>query len=600
MMGRVSAYLITTFALALLAGGCRKTDQAGGNREGGRPQVEDKAVAVDSAGEADPIANPAAVKGGSYATWQGGFPKSLNYWLENSSSAQEISGMLFEPLIDMHSTQEKPIPDLADSWTISDDKKTFTVHVDPRARWSDGQPVTAEDVRFYWDVIMNPKNLTSMYRIGMSRFDRPELKDSLTLVFHAKNVHWGNFWEIAGMVAFPKHLWEKVDFNEQNFEFPVVYGPYRLYEVKKERSVVLQRRNDWWGLAKKWNQHKYNFDYLKYVYIEDQIKTLEAFKKGDLDVFPIYTASIWAEKTRFDQVQKGWIARQRVYNQEPKAYQGIALNMRRPQFQDMRVREALARLINRKLMNEKLMFNEYFMLNSFFPSLYPDNKNPNFPMLEYDPAKARALLTAAGWKPGPDGILKKDGKPFTAVLLTSSPDMRHLNVYVEDLKAVGVDAKIDQVSYSTLVKRMDHQDFDMYWAAFAYDRLIDPEAAWSSKTVDEVASNNYPGVKDKAIDSLIELQKGEFDMEKQHAILRQIDDRLLRIMPYALLWQADHTRLLYWRRFGTPKSVLDKYHRENSIPEYWWSDPAQSKALDEAMAGGKSLPPPETDIHYQD
>ena len=115
-----------------------------------------------------------------------------------------------------------------------------------------------------------------------------------------------------------------------------------------------------------------------------------------------------------------------------------------------------------------------------------------------------------------------------------------------------------------------------------------------------MASNNYPGVKDKVIDSLIEIQKSEFDMEKQHGYLRQIDDRLLAIMPYALLWQADHTRLLYWRRFGTPKYVLDKYHREDFIPVYWWSDPAQSKALDDAMAAGKSLPPLDNDVHYQD
>jgi microcin C transport system substrate-binding protein len=600
MMERVWKLSAITLGLALLATGCRKNEQGGGAREGGRPKVEEKPVAVDSAGEADPIANPDAVKGGTYSTWQGGFPKSLNYWLENSTSAREITGMLFESLIDMHSTQDKPIGNLADAWTISDDKKTFTVHIDPRARWSDGKAVTAEDVQFFWDVIMNPKNLTSAYRVGLGRFDRPELKDSLTLVIKAKTVHWGNFWEIAGMVALPKHVWEKVDFNEQNFEFPVVSGPYKLFDVKKERSVVLQRRNDWWGLAKKWNRHKYNFDYLKYVYIDDQIKTLEAFKKGDIDVYPIYTAAIWAEKSKFDQVLKGWVARQRVYNQEPKAYQGFAINMRRPQFQDVRVREALGRLINRKLMNEKLMFNEYFMLNSYFPSLYPDNKNPHFPMLEYDPAKARALFAAAGWKPGPDGVLKKDGKPFTAVLITHGSDLRHLNVYLEDLKAVGVAASIEQVSFSTLVKRMDHQDFDMYWANFSYDRLIDPEASWSSKTADEVASNNYPGVKDKVIDSLIEIQKSEFDMEKQHGYLRQIDDRLLAIMPYALLWQADHTRLLYWRRFGTPKYVLDKYHREDFIPVYWWSDPAQSKALDDAMAAGKSLPPLDNDVHYQD
>jgi microcin C transport system substrate-binding protein len=603
MIGRLSGLSIAAFGLALLAGGCNKAGQSGGGgggNEGGRPKVEDKPVAVDSAGEADPIANPAAVKGGTYSTWQGGFPKSLNYWLENSSSAHEVSQLMFEPLIDYHSTEDRPVGILADSWTIAEDKKTFTVHLDPRARWSDGHPVLAEDIQFYYDVIMNPKNLTSIFRVGLSRFERPEIKDSLTLVFKAKTVHWANFWEMAGSVAFPKHAWEKLDFNEQNFDFPVVSGPYRIYEVKKERSLVLQRRNDWWGLAKKWNAHKFNFDYLKYVFIDDQLKTLEAFKKGDIDVYPIYTAAIWAEKTRFDQVQKGWIARQRVYNQEPKSYQGFALNMRRDRFQDPRVREALGLLINRKQMNEKLMFNEYFMLNSYFPSLYPDNMNPHFPLVEFDPAKARALFAAAGWKPGPDGILKKDGKPFTAVLLTHGSDLRHLNVYLEDLKAVGVAASIDQVSYSTLVKRMDNHDFDMYWANFSAGRLMDPEASWTSKTADEIASNNYPGVKDKVVDSLVELQKGEFDMEKQHAILRKLDDRLLEIKPYALLWQADHTRLLYWRRFGTPKYVLDKFNREDYICNYWWFDPAQSKALDEAMAAGKALPVLDNDVHYQD
>lgn len=598
MIGKVSAVFLG-LAFTFSATACRKTDKPAGDT-GGRPAVEVKAITLDTAGEADPIANPAAVKGGTYSTWKGGFPKSLNFWLENSTSAKEISYLLFEPLIDFHSTENKPVGWLADKWTVSEDKKTFTFHIDPRARWSDGKAITSADVQFYYDVIMNPKNLTSVYRVATGRFDRPETPDSLTIVFKAKNVHWANFWEMATMVAFPKHVWEKVDFNEQNFEFPVVSGPYKIHEVKKERSLVLQRRNDWWGLTKRYNQHKYNFDYMKYVFIEDRIKSLEAFKKGDMDLYPIYTASIWAEQTRFDQVKKGWVARQRIYNHEPKAFQGFALNMRRPQFQDVRVREALALLLNRDKINEKLMFNEYFMLNSFFPSLHPGNLNPDFPMLKYDPAKARALFAAAGWKPGADGMLAKGGKRFTAVLLTHSTDLRHYNVYLEDLKAVGVDASIEQVSYSTLVKRMDHVEFDMYWAAFSYDRLIDPEASWSSKTINEISTNNYTGVNDKAIDSLIEAQKTEFDLAKQQAILRKIDNRLLAIMPYALLWQADHHRLLYWQRFGTPKYVLDKYHREDFAGTYWWYDAAKSKALDEAMASGKSLPMVDNDVHYQD
>lgn len=587
-------------SVLLLASACRKTEQAAAASPDGRPKVVDTPFEPDTGGEADPIANPAATKGGTYATWQGGFPKSLNYWLENSTSAKEISYLMFEPLIDFHSTEERAVGVLAESWTISDDKKTFTFKINPKARWSDGRPVTSGDVQFYYDVIMNPKNLTSVYRVGLGRFDRPETPDSLTIVFKAKTVHWANFWEMATAVAFPKHVWEKVDFNEQNFEFPAVYGPYKIYEVKKERSLVLQRRGDWWGRAKKYNAHKFNFDYLKYVFIEDRIKALEAFKKGDMDLFPVYTAAIWAEKTHFDQVKKGWVARQRIFNQEPKAYQGFALNMRRPQFSDVRVREALGRLINRKLMNEKLMFNQYFMLNSFFPSLHPNNLNPDFPMTEYDPAKARELFAAAGWKPGADGILAKGGKRYKVTLLTHSTDMRHYNVYLEDLKAVGVDASIEQVSYSTLVKRMDHQDFDMYWAAFAYDRLIDPEASWSSKTVNEVSSNNYTGMADKLVDSLIEAQKTEFDLAKQQDILRKLDNRLLELRPYAMLWQSANHRLLYWQRFGTPKHVLDKYHREDYVGTYWWLDAEKSKALDEAMASGKSLPVVDNDVHYAD
>ena len=96
--------------------------------------------------------------------------------------------------------------------------------------------------------------------------------------------------------------------------------------------------------------------------MEDRHKALEAFKKGEFDAYAIYTSSIWAKKTNFNQVKKGWVVRQRVFNQEPKGFQGFAINLRRPIFQDVRVREALCHLLNRELMNEKLMFNEYFLL----------------------------------------------------------------------------------------------------------------------------------------------------------------------------------------------------------------------------------------------
>lgn len=582
---------------AILAWGCNKKEAGGTSR---RPAVESGAVEVDTVGEADPQARPEAVPGGTYTTWGGPFPKSLNMWLEYTTFTKQFLGLMFEPLVDLHSTEDRPTGILADSWTISEDKKTFTFHIDPRARWSDGRPVTAEDAQFYYDVIMEPKNLTVIFRVGLKRFERPVVKDSLTLEITAKEAHWGNFWEAAGLVPLPKHAWQGKDFNQINFEFPVVNGPYRLQEVKKDRSVTLQRRSDWWGRSKQYNQHKYNFDYVRFRFMEDANKVLEAFKKGDFDQIPVNTASIWVEKTRFDQVQKGWVARQRVFNRKPMGYQGMAMNMRRPVFQDIRVRKAMCHLLNRRLLSEKLMHNQYLLLNSYFPDLFPEKRNPDAIFYEYDPKLARQLLAEAGWKPGPDGVLAKDGKRFEIVIPHVSPDLRHLNVYVEDLKAVGIVARIDQISYSTLGKRMDNFEYDMYWAAWGASRLRDPEASFHSSVADAPSSNNITGVKDRVIDSLIELQKTEMDLAKRNVIIAKLDTRLAEIVPYVLMWMSDNERMLYWNRFGTAKHVLDKFEDEVFIPLYWWVDPAKDKALQEAMAKNAALPAVEGDVHYQE
>ncbi len=550
------------------------------------------------AGEVDPIANSSAVIGGTYSAWASGWPKSLNMWLDYNSFSAEVMGLMFEPLMQLHSTENKPMGALADSFSISEDKKTFTFHLDPRARWSDGHPVTADDICFYYATIMNPKNLTPIFRVGLSRFDAPVAVDAQTVRITAHEAHWNNFWEAAGLIAFPKHAWEGKDFNQINFDFPVVSGPYGVGEVKTERSLSLKRRADWWGRSKRYNQNKFNFGVIRYRFMEERDKALEAFKKGDYDAYPVYTAAIWAEKTLFDQVQKGWVKRKNIFNREPIGFQGFAINMRRPIFQDVRVRQALAHLLNRELMNDKLMYNQYFLLNAYYPDLYESNQNPNEPMSDYNPGKARDLLLAAGWKPGSDGVLAKDGQKFSIVIPLSSQDLRHYNIYLEDLKKAGIDARLDQISPSTLTKRIDAHEFDMHWEAWGAGRLRDPEPQWLGKTADEQGSNNHTGVKDKTIDSLIALQKTEMDLDKRNDILKAIDVRLLAIKPYVLLWQSDRHRLLWWDRFGTPKYALDKFNREDAVLTYWFVDPAKAKSLCEAKAAGTALPMDTSAVHY--
>lgn len=601
-------FTITSFlkrvgsCVLLIAGGIYWTG-CGGESTPSRqvgPPVVDEPLELTADGEFDPIANPAAEKGGSFFTWGGGYPKSLNMWLDYNSFSVRISGLMFESLLGMHPTREEPLGILADSWEISEDKKTYTFTIHPEATWSDGEPITAEDVQFYYDVMMNPENLTSIFRVELSRFARPEIIDGKTVRITAEEAHWKNFWSAGGFYALPKHAWEGSNFNDINFDFPVVSGPYDLHEVRTNRSITMRRRGDWWGRNLRINQYKYNFDYIVFRALEDRTKALEMLKRGDFDLYPIYTARIWAEQTRFPQTEKNWVIRQSVYNEEPKAFQGFAMNMRRAPFDDARVRRALGHLLNRELMLDRLMFNEYFLLNSYYPDLYEGNQNPDAPTIRYDPARARELLAEAGWEVDDRGVLNKDGRPFELVFLHHGQMLPHLTIFLEDLRSVGIQARVELVSMANYTKRKDELDFDMLWINWGASRLRDPETMWHSRTADDIATQNISGVQDPEIDALIETQRLEMDLGKRSDILREIDTRLTGIMPYILIWQSDRHRLLYWNRFGTPETVLDKYNREEAAMIYWWFDPEKSARLDEAIRSDTPLPPAPEEVHYSE
>ncbi len=204
-MIRPATHLSLAAVCALILSACGpKSDTP----DAAAPAIEDTPVTVETTGELDPNANPDAVRGGTLTTWGGGYPKSLNMWLDYNSFSATVCGFLFEFLVGLHPTRDEPIGILAESWEISPDGKTFTFQMRPEARWSDGEPITAEDIQFYYDVMMNPKNLTSIFRVDLSRFSRPEVIDDHTVSITANETHWQNFWTAAGLVALPKHAWE--------------------------------------------------------------------------------------------------------------------------------------------------------------------------------------------------------------------------------------------------------------------------------------------------------------------------------------------------------------------------------------------------------
>ncbi|MBR0458021.1 MAG: ABC transporter substrate-binding protein [Victivallales bacterium] len=543
--------------------------------------------------KADPIAAPDAIPGGRIVQFLGPSPKSLNYYLDPNTMSAEIFDNLYEPLIAMNPQTLEYDRCLAHKWTISEDKLTFTFWLDPNAKWSDGRPITAKDVVWTYHAITDPKNLTGSIKMVLERLNPPVIvEEGKAVRFTAKNVHWQNLASAGGFSILPEHVFSKLDFNKINFEFPVVSGPYRIGEFKEGFSLTLERRNDWWRQAWPSVQGGNNFQQIVCRFYGERDNAFDAFLKGEIDLFPVYTASRWHQiEHRVKAIQNNWIVKQAVKNHSPVGFQGFAMNMRKPPFDDLRVRQAMACLVDRPTMNHTLMYDQYFLHRSFWEDLY-DNEHPcQNPTFDFDKARARKLLAEAGYRTNPDtGLLEKNGTPLRFTFLTrDSSSNKFLAIFEQALKDVGIQMDIQTKDWSAWAKDMDAFHFDMTWAAWGAGLYKDPEAMWSSAEANRQGGANITGFQDPRVDELIARQRSIFNVAERHQICREIDAILTSQVPYVLLWNINYTRLLYWNKFGTPPTVLGKYSNESIY--YWWYDPDVDAELKEAITSGIALPP---------
>ena len=335
-----------------------------------------------------------------------------------------------------------------------------------------------------------------------------------------------------------------------------------------------------------------NFDRLGFRFYEDPDNAFEAFKKGELDLFPVRTAHVWANQTGGEKYVRNWIAKQEIENRNPVGFQGLALNLRRPPLDDPRVRLALAHLYHREKMNATLMHDAYFLHRSYYEDLYDAaHPCPHAPV-PFDPARARALLAEAGWTADPaTGRLTKDGQPLRLRYLSrGGGDDKFTAIFQEDLKDVGIELVVDKKDWAAWAKDMDTYNFDLTWAAWSAGLFKDPESMWSSLEADRPSGQNLAGFRNAEVDELIAAQRTELDVQKRHETVRRIDAILVREIPYVLLWNLNYTRLLWWNKFGMPDAPLGKHGDERAAHTYWWQDPDASADLAHAMATGRALP----------
>lgn len=540
----------------------------------------------------DPVACPYAEPGGilRFAAFQP--PKSLNAYIDSNTYTRQVFGMMYETLLNTDSDTMEFTPGLAARWSISADKSTYTFELDPAARWSDGTPVTADDVKWTFDQVMDPAHATGSSKVALGVFDSPQTQGASTIIFRAKESHWRNLLALGAFEILPRHAFKDQDFNRLDFDAPVVSGPYVLSSVKEQIEIRMSRRRDWWADARPSSRNTMNFDTIVFRYFSDNENAFEAFKKGQVDVYSVYTARIWANETIGEKFDKSWIVKRLVRNHKPIGFQGFAMNMRRPPFDDLRVRKALAHLVDRETMNRTMMFSAYFLHRSYFEDLYTPEIPCENEILDFNIARAKTLLREAGYRPNPQtGLLEKDGRVLSFSFLTRDGGAdKFLAVCANAFNEVGIRMKIERKDFASWMRDMDEYNFDITWASWGGSVFRDPESMWLSKEADRPSGNNITGFKDPRVDALIEKQKTVFSITERNAICRELDSIITAAVPYVLLWNTDVTRLLYWDKFGTPKTVLSKFGDERSLLGYWWYDVNSAAELKAAMAAGDLLP----------
>lgn len=558
--------------------------------------------AEDWKDEPDPVASPRAVKGGCIRFNGSQPPKSFNYYIDNNHYSYVMFSMMYETLITIDSRTLEFSPCLARRWSVSEDGREFTFLLDPRARWSDGEPVTSADVAWTYDQLMDPHSDTGLYKAILDKFERPGTPDASTVVFRVKpgcGRDWRFLMQCGELMVMPRHAFEGRDFNKLDLLDAPVSGPYRISKVSERVYTEYSRVRNWWHAESPSNAGLFNFDRIIVRYYMTNENAFDALKKDVIDFYPVYSARIMNFETLGEKFQRNWLVKRRVRNHRPCGFQGFAMNMRRWPFDDLRVRRAMAMLIDREMMNRTFMNNEYFLMSSYYTDIYDEEHPCGNELIPYSPEKAAGLLAEAGFEKDASGRLAQKGRPFAFTFLSrSSTEDRTLAPFRAALGAQGIEMKIERVDFANWMKQMDSFNFDMTWSAMGGSTIKTPEVMWYSAEADRPQSNNTTGFRNGRVDELVAAEKSMMKMSDRIDAYREIDSILAREIPYALLWQSDTTRLIYWNRFGMPDTVLPRLGDETSALAYWWYDSDRDEELKEAVSEGRFLPSLPVKVDY--
>ncbi|QDU62939.1 Oligopeptide-binding protein AppA precursor [Planctomycetes bacterium Pan216] len=627
MEWRVCKTLLAMMAIGFAAGcGSKSADSdAGGSSSADTtssasaiPPEGDPSVSAEDGGPgftgegwltSDPgyLGDPNAVKGGGIRTSIRAWPGNLrmmgtghNTWLNYL-----LADICYMSLLELDPDTLEFFPGLASHWWISEDKMTYRFRIDPRARWSDGTPVTAEDVVATYKLGMDDTTLDPSYQLVFGKLNPPIAKSKYIVEVKAKDKNWRNFLYFAGQTILPAHqignITGKEYLDKFNYALTAVSGPYELLpeDLDKGKSITVTRRDDFWAKDATWNKGRYNFDKIRFVVVRDPELSFQKAVKGELDYFFVSKAEWWAKDLpEMEPIKKGWLIRRKFFNDAPNGTGGFALNTRREPLNDVRVRKALQYLYNRETFIKKFAYDEYTPLHSYYAG--GEYENPENEKFAFDPEKAVKLLAEAGWnKRNADGILTKDGKALSLKLTYYNPAMeKYLTAYKEDCDKVGIRLELDQIDPETMWKNLMDRNFQMVmiqWGALVFPN---PETSFKSSLADKNDNNNITGYKSDKVDALLKKYDVAFDQNERRKIIQEVDHLVYEQHPYVLSWYQPCQRVIYWNKFGMPKFGIPRTAEWEAAFTYWWIDRDKQKKLRAAEKSGESLPIPPVNNEY--
>ena len=564
--------------------------------------------------------NPDAPKGGTINTGATGTFDSFNPFIVKGTPAG--TGGLYDTLTT--SPEDDNLTEyglLAESMEMPEDKSWVIFNLRPEARWHDGKPVTADDVVFTFNMLIEKGS--PQYRYYYADVAKVEKLGDLRVKFQFK--HGGNreLPVIMGQLAIlPKHWWETRNFENVLLEPPLGSGPYKVGKFDLGRFYTMERVPDYWGKDLPINIGTNNYGQIRTTFFQDPEIQLEAFKAGTLDLRSENSARRWATQYDFPAVKDGRVIKEKIPHANPVGIQGFIFNIRKPLFADRKVREAMIYAFDFETFNKTLAYSQYTRTRSWFQNSEMEAKGTPSPeeleilnplkdqippevfTTEYNPpvtdgsgnardnlAKAAALLDEAGWKVE-NGKRVKDGQTFEFEFLDDDPAAeRTILPFVQNLELIGIKVNLRIVDSAQYQARVESFDFDMTSKIWGVSNSPGNEQReyWGSQAADTNGSDNLIGIKNPAVDKLIDLIVTA-PTRKDLIIRCMALDRVLQWNYYLVPnFTLAAFRIAYWNKFGKPDKRPDPPYSYGGTS--WWVDPAKEAAL----AGRKNAEQPATE-----